>query len=707
MRRHIPKTAKVLGFFLALTFLNTLLASETINLKFLDLWDYSMLPGVKVEYENYSTISDSTGEVKLTTEQSGSINFVISLNGYYAQNIQLEPNTRQKTVYLQPLEQVANIQITANRPNSMNIDMTGPNAIIRLSAQNAKPVAALLDNSTAVFVKNYGAGSALKTISMRGFGAEHTALTYDGININNQQLGLTELGLLNLQNVSTIELYRGGNSSLFGSGAIAGAINFVPSLPVNKFQYAVSNTYGSWNSIQNSIMINFTAVNLIHRVSLNRLSGDNNYPFSFNDKIYHRQNSDQKYFQVGYSLYHPSTEILAEVILSKNSRGVAKQVLDRVNENDFARQKDNSIFTRLKWIPFKHSQLQLYWMQQENIYDDSGLIINNQILHSEHTNDVCGLQFSKSLVFFDQIRSFTKFEIEKSFIKSTDAGKHDRLRLALSSILEKSICKIEDMDLKLSGSFRWENYSETANTLLPKFGFTASNANFNFYSSYGYNYRIPTFNELYWQPGGNPKLQSEESNSFETGIYYSDDFAGKFTLTLDYYRNEIKNMIRWVPDNQSALWSPMNISAVKGEGVELGLNYELFSDFLYLSANYSYSQTTKTKAEFLGDNSVNNQVPYIPREMGNLGLKLKWMNWFSNINWGRTGFRYLSFANSSDEFLPSHNILNLDLGYEFIVFDQKCNINLQIDNLLDKNYQVMYGYPMPGRNFNISLVIQN
>ena len=58
------------------------------------------------------------------------------------------------------------------------------------------------------------------------------------------------------------------------------------------------NSYGSWNNIQNSGMMNFSTANLSHRINLNRQSSDNDYAFTFKDKTYFRENSDQKYFQV-------------------------------------------------------------------------------------------------------------------------------------------------------------------------------------------------------------------------------------------------------------------------------------------------------------------------------------------------------------------------------------------------------------------------
>jgi len=710
MNLHEPKTAKVLGFFLVLIFFKALFASGTTTIQVLDLWDFSPLPNVSVKYNDNILLSDSTGIVNISYDSRIKTSLDISREGYYSKQILLDKNNPQNIIYLQPLQQTEKIQINADRATELNLDVIGPNSVLRISpveSGNSDLIASLLNNSTGVFVKNYGASGVLKTISIRGLGSEQTAINYDGININNKQLGLIELSLLNLQNVTKIELYRGGNSSLFGSGAIAGAVNFVSVLPTSQFQYLVYNSYGSWNNIQNSLMANFSTAGINHRINLKRQKSVNDFEFTIDNKNYNRLNSDQNLIQFGYSVYHEKSKILAEILLSKNKRGVAKLVLDQVKTVDFARQKDFSIFSRLKWIPFPQSEFQVYWMKHDNEYNDPGLVINNQELYSKHTNNVLGLQFSNGMILFNTIRSNSKFEIENSKINSTDAGYHKRLRTALSSILESSIYKISDLDLKLSGSFRWENYSETGNIVLPKIGLSLANKSINLYSSFGYNYRIPTFNELYWQPGGNKNLNPEESNNFESGISYTNIIFGQFTLTFDYYRNQITNMIRWVPDNQSSLWSPVNISAVKSEGIEFGFNVEVIQDLIQLNSNYSYSQTIKTKAEFDGDNTVNNQVPFIPREMANIGLKIKWKNWRGDLNWNRTGFRYLTYSNSANEFLPSHYLVDLTLGYDLELFDQFCNINFILNNLFNKNYQVMYGYPMPGRNFQISINIHN
>src|SRR5690606_11786857 len=79
------------------------------------------------------------------------------------------------------------------------------------------------------------------------------------------------------------------------------------------------------------------------------------------------------------------------------------------------------------------------------------------------------------------------------------------------------------------------------------------------------NYRVPSFNDLYWQPGGNLELKAENSLQFELGQNIS---WKKNSLGVNLYYNEIHDMIRWVPMS-GFIWSPMNTDEVISKGVEV------------------------------------------------------------------------------------------------------------------------------------------
>ena len=87
----------------------------------------------------------------------------------------------------------------------------------------ARNIAELLTNETGVFIKNYGAGS-LATSSIRGGSASHTLVLWNGLPVQSPMLGQLDLSLLPSNFVENVSVEYGGNTSMWGSGAIGGTI---------------------------------------------------------------------------------------------------------------------------------------------------------------------------------------------------------------------------------------------------------------------------------------------------------------------------------------------------------------------------------------------------------------------------------------------------------------------------------------------------
>src|SRR5690606_21449580 len=82
------------------------------------------------------------------------------------------------------------------------------------------------------------------------------------------------------------------------------------------------------------------------------------------------------------------------------------------------------------------------------------------------------------------------------------------------------------------------------------------------------NYRIPTFNDLYWQPGGNLNLKPETSYQFDINNNFKYKSA---TFNISTYYTSITNMIRWVPTN-AGFWEANNVDEVTIYGADIFFN---------------------------------------------------------------------------------------------------------------------------------------
>src|SRR5205823_3491705 len=98
---------------------------------------------------------------------------------------------------------------------------------------SAYTVADAVRNFSGVNIKDYGGIGGLKTISVRSLGAEHTAVLYDGIQINDAQNGQIDLGKFNLQNVQQVTLYNGQPPNLSQPARAFAAASVLSIIPVH------------------------------------------------------------------------------------------------------------------------------------------------------------------------------------------------------------------------------------------------------------------------------------------------------------------------------------------------------------------------------------------------------------------------------------------------------------------------------------------
>ncbi|MBI3235133.1 MAG: Plug domain-containing protein [Bacteroidetes bacterium] len=101
-----------------------------------------------------------------------------------------------------------------------------------------------------IYIKNYGNGMN-SGISMRGSGSEHTAVNWNGININNPMLGVGSFSSLYLNFTDQIYVQPGGNSATGGSGAVGGSVNlddqiYLTKTPISKWNLNLG--YGSFGN---------------------------------------------------------------------------------------------------------------------------------------------------------------------------------------------------------------------------------------------------------------------------------------------------------------------------------------------------------------------------------------------------------------------------------------------------------------------------
>ncbi|MCC6370993.1 MAG: TonB-dependent receptor, partial [Bacteroidia bacterium] len=219
-------------------------------------------------------------------------------------------------------------------------------------------------------------------------------------------------------------------------------------------------------------------------------------------------------------------------------------------------------------------------------------------------------------------------------------------------------------------------------------------------------YRQPTLNELYWLPGGNPKLSPEQGYTFEGTAAYKKQF-GKMAclLSASAYSRKIDNWILWVP-GAGGNPSPLNIQQVWSRGTEtntkISYTKNKFKTGLGIMSAYVLSTIASSSQENNG--TTGRQLIYTPRYTINSNAWITYNKTGMAFYHQYTGYRFTSSDNST--WLPPYHLVSVRLTHSAEFNKALLSFYLACNNLFNSNYAVMAGRPMPLRSFEFGISIQ-
>ncbi len=231
--------------------------------------------------------------------------------------------------------------------------------------------------------------------------------------------------------------------------------------------------------------------------------------------------------------------------------------------------------------------------------------------------------------------------------------------------------------------------------------------NYHLKGSIGKSIQLPSLNDLYWVPGGNPDLKPENSFNSELSFSISENVGRNMSIEseLTLFRSSIKDMIVWLPLNAS-VWQPQNLNNVVSKGIEIYSRYSYSSGInrLFITLNYSFTDARKTNSTSGNDESVDKQLIYVPRNSGSIRIKYNYGKLSSEWWTVYTGARFIASDNSEklDSYLLHNFSLRINLGNRKLEF----NPGLSVDNIFANRYINVVAYPMPMRSFRLSASVK-
>jgi iron complex outermembrane receptor protein len=220
-------------------------------------------------------------------------------------------------------------------------------------------------------------------------------------------------------------------------------------------------------------------------------------------------------------------------------------------------------------------------------------------------------------------------------------------------------------------------------------------------------YRVPTMNDLYWNPGGNPDLKPESGYSTEAGLLIYFNLPKQkinFSFEPTVFNKNIDNWILWLPG--ISYWSPQNIMQVWSRGMEtrseLRFTAQKFSVKINVMTNYVLSTNEKIKLE--NDASLHKLLIYTPMYSGHAKITLQYKKFSLSYLHKYVGYRYTSADNT--EFLTPYNLANVYAAYQLKLKNYDINFFAEANNIFNQQYQVLLNRAMPLVNYQAGFSIQ-
>ncbi|MEA2076984.1 MAG: TonB-dependent receptor [Candidatus Marinimicrobia bacterium] len=667
------------------------------------------------------TVSDDNGYFRLEIPTEMTDTLIVEMIGYVSKKHPIDIPS-DKSIIIRMEAEVLNygdqVIVTATRRNVSVNNTTVSLSVIdnkEIEESSARNITEILNNTPSLQIRDYGGAGNMKTVSLRGTSAGHVLVMVDGQRINNPQNGEVDFALVPLDHIERIEVIRGGSSAIYGSDAIGGVIHIITKEhdEQKKFSMGIKQSFASFGtySLQSNISASYKQLGVF--ASYHYLSSKSN--FAYTDAVGEEQtrvNNDIKRHTIftGVNYRNSDKANALKIKLNYNyvnsERGAPGTIsFPYPHARMFDEQYDFRIVLLKKTKDLKHQlTARTYYSNDFNRYLNQHPTEVFFPSDDSYLTEAAGTEIQMTSVFLPQL--VLNYGVSIRNDKFTNLGieqVYDRLSYA-AYVVEESMFLLSSSivpKIKITPSIRYNGNNEFKDTWTPKVGLLVDlgpSGEVALKSNYAYNYRVPTFNDLFWPAdaftSGNPDLLPEYGRDWDFGLRYHHDLL-EFEIT--YFNENLTNLIIWQAENW--IWSPQNIAESHINGIENNFDIGIMNDAIHFSANYTYMKALDLT------NGVENAT-YLPnrgKHNANIGLRASHKSLDFKYSVQIVGKRYSDIANTEDLALASYTLNNMSLAYTLNTGMFKVHGIFEIKNLFNVSYSILKDLPMPGREIRFTV----
>lgn len=590
---------------------------------------------------------------------------------------------------------------------------------------------------SGVLIKDYGGVGGLKTISVRGLGASSAGIQYDGIPVSDLQTGQIDLSRFSSTFVQSIDLYQAAPSRLL-SPAQSFASTSVLTIKTDAFNPLNfdktkweagfrAGSFGLWQPY-GGIYLPLKS-NTVISANAEAIFSKGNYPFFIDNGSYsektRRTNSNVKSLQTETNLakqFKDSSLLQIKFRSYHSDRGLPGSVIF-FNSRSAQKLQNNDVFLQGRYRKqFSESSAFSAGIKYSNgftRYTDPDFLNNQGGLDSRYTQQEWYATASISYRFTPDLSAAFASDVSVSRLAANTANFVEPHRTGIWNSLSVRYMpgNFEVTGVLLRTSFHDKvksagaklNHEKYTPTL--SFSFRPEAGPFLIRTFYKQTFRMPTFNDLYYNFIGNRNLRPESLTQYNLGITFSKGISPKvnrISVSVDGYFNSIRDKIVAIPMQNLFNWTMLNVGKVHIKGIDVNAegNVVLTSESgLFARVAYTWQQAIDVTNPQSG--VYKNRIPYTPDHSGSAVAVYTIKRWSFAYSLLFSGERYALGANDPSNRLNAWASHDISMSHSFPFSSFAATVKGSVNNLTNNFYDVIRYFPMPGRTFQISIIFNH
>lgn len=603
-----------------------------------------------------------------------------------------------------------------------------------LKKLNSLSVADALRYFSGLQLKDYGGVGGIKTVNIRSMGTNHLGIFYDGIELGNAQNGQIDLGQFSLDNVEEISLYNGQRSAIFQPASDfgnAGSVYIRTKAPRfmmgRRYNLLVRAKYGSsdtfrfsslWeqklsNHISSSLSTGVLTSSGRYKFRYRRVTEDNTVAY---DTTAVRHNGDIWAFRIEENVRGGIADGYWNVkaYTYHSERGIPGAIVNNVWRRG-ERQWDHNTFGQAVFQKSFGDKFSTKALAKYAYYVTRYVNNDETQIHVDNTYRQQEMYFSTSNVY----EILSKWSVSMSYdfkwnklnANMVDFAFPHRysnfVSLATALTLSRIQAQASLVEQVVKDHVKYGASSSSRSTLTPAFFVNVYPFESKLLAVRAFakkSFRMPTFNDLYYADMGNSKLNPESALQYDLGFVLNKDWkqgiVDHFRLQVDGYYNTVHDKIVAYPKGQQFRWTMLNLGKVHIKGVdamaEVGL--EPAKDWK-VTARLQYTYQDARDVTDPNTSYYKDQIPYIPWHSGSAILDLSWREWDLSYSFIYSGERYSQQENILYNHLQPWYTHDMSVVYHA----RRWSARLDVNNIFSQDYDVILNYPMPKRNYMLTL----